>query len=219
MALNEITELRRVAAPAQRPQAIAFDGQHIWLGSLAEKRLYVMDPRRWSVERTFDVPGLPYGLAAMDPEMRVLLSMTAEDHRVIYPVDSASGVRTSGTLPCPDDTGSHLSYDGTWFYVSQWYRKRIVAMDGDGTPGVVIELPHEICGHALVDDRFYCITTDDETGGTYFLTRVDPRGASPAIEDLAEIRFDARGLAYDGERFWTNHREAHQTVAFARPDA
>jgi hypothetical protein len=218
MALNGITELRRVAAPAERPQAIAFDGRYLWLGSLVEKRLFVMDPVRWSVERTFDVPGLPYGLTAVHPEMRVLLSLTAEDHRVIYPVDPASGLRTTGTFPCPDDTGSHLSHDGMWFYVSQWYRKRIVAIDGDGMPGAVIELPHEICGQALVDGRFYCITTDDETSGEYFLTRVDPVGGTPKIDDLAVIRFDARGLAYDGERFWTNHREAHQTVAFARPD-
>ena len=35
--------------------------------------------------------------------------------------------------------------------------------------------------------------------------------------DLATIPFHARGLAFDGERFWTNDRELHQTVAFAKP--
>jgi len=217
MHLTPIHELRRLAAPAPRPQAIAFDGTRLWIGSLERRKLYALDPQRWTVEREFEVPGLPYGLTVVDDELRVLLSMTAEDHRVIYRVDPATGLRATGTLTCPDDTGSHLSYDGTRFFVSQWYRKRIVAMDADGVPGAAIELPHEICGHTRVDGRFYCITTDDENSGEYFLTRVDPANGTK-IDDLAAIRFDARGLAFDGERFWTNHREAHQIVAFARPD-
>ena len=32
--------------------------------------------------------------------------------------------------------------------------------------------------------------------------------------DLARIPFAARALAYDGARFWTNHREANEIVAF-----
>ncbi|MEA2690302.1 MAG: hypothetical protein QOD51_2909, partial [Candidatus Eremiobacteraeota bacterium] len=45
------------------------------------------------------------------------------------------------------------------------------------------------------------------------------RDATPVCEDVAIIPFPARALAFDGERFWTNHREADQIVAFARPDA
>jgi hypothetical protein len=39
----------------------------------------------------------------------------------------------------------------------------------------------------------------------------------PVITDLARIPFAARALAFDGERFWTNHREQNQIVSFARP--
>jgi len=46
---------------------------------------------------------------------------------------------------------------------------------------------------------------------------VDPRPATPKIEDLARIPFQARALAWDGKRFWTNHRERHQIVSFAKP--
>ena len=35
-----------------------------------------------------------------------------------------------------------------------------------------------------------------------------------AYEELARVPFAARALAYDGSRFWTNHREANQIVAF-----
>ena len=39
------------------------------------------------------------------------------------------------------------------------------------------------------------------------------------IEDIARVSFAARSIAFDGDRFWTSHREADQIVAFARPDA
>jgi len=43
-------------------------------------------------------------------------------------------VRTSGAIACPDDTGSHLSYDGTHLYVSQWYNKQLLELDPAGNP-------------------------------------------------------------------------------------
>jgi hypothetical protein len=58
------------------------------------------------------------------------------------------------------------------------------------------------------------VTTEDEESGEYFLTRVSADGERS--EDLARIPFAARALAYDGARFWTNHREANQIVAFER---
>jgi hypothetical protein len=79
-------------------------------------------------------------------------------------------------------------------------------------------VPHQIVGQTIVGGRFYLITTDDERSGDYFLTRLDARNGNVTSVDLAAIHFDARGLAFDGERFWTNHREKHQTVAFAKPD-
>jgi hypothetical protein len=65
---------------------------------------------------------------------------------------------------------------------------------------------------------FYLATTDHEDSTEYWLTRIDPRPDTPIAKDLARIPFAARGLAFDGRDFWTNHREQNQTVAFARPD-
>jgi hypothetical protein len=47
---------------------------------------------------------------------------------------------------------------------------------------------------------------------------VDRRPDTPKIEDLVRIPFAARALAFDGTRFWTNHREQNQIVSFKRPD-
>jgi hypothetical protein len=82
----------------------------------------------------------------------------------------------------------------------------------------VINIPHGICGQVFVGVFLFLVTTDEEEKGDYWLTRVDLRPATPAIEDLARIPFAARALAFDGKRFWTNHREQNQIVSFARPD-
>lgn len=216
--MNEIAELLRVDAPAPRPQAIAFDGTRLWLGSVETDRLYAVSPNTWTVREEMELPGKPWGVTVAGDELRIVLGITAEDHRWIYRAVPGHGVRKGGAIACPDDTGSQLSYDGDRLYLSQWYNKRIIALDDAGRAGTIVDVPHQICGQTIVDGCFYLVTTDDETSGEYFLTRVDARGAQPQSVDLAAIRFDARGLAFDGTRFWTNHREAHQTVAFARPD-
>ena len=215
--IDEVVELLRINAPTLRPSAIAFDGTSLWLGSIETERLYALSPNMWTVTDEIPVPGKPWGMTVVGDELRVLLGQTADDHRTIYSVVPGHGLRNSTAIPCPDDTGSHLSYDGDRLYISQWYNKRIVAIDDTGTPGTIVDVPHEICGHTIVGGCFYCITTDDESSGKYFLTRVDARGGTPVSTDLLTIPFNARGLAFDGERFWTNDREVHQTVAFARP--
>jgi hypothetical protein len=64
---------------------------------------------------------------------------------------------------------------------------------------------------------FYLITTDDEASDEYWLTRVDAHGEWPQSVNLARVPFAARALAFDGVRFWTNHRESDEIVAFAMP--
>ena len=215
--MNDIVELLRLNAPAPRPQAIAFDGTRLWLGSIETERLYAVDPNDWTVRDEMPLAGKPWGMTVAGDELCLILGETDADHRTIYRAMPGHGVRKTSAIPCPDDTGSHLSYDGERLYVSQWYNRKLIAIDDTGAIGTVIDVPHQIVGQTIVGGCFYLITTDDEDRGEYRLTRVDARNGSPQVDDLATIRFDARGLAFDGERFWTNHREHHQTVAFAKP--
>src|SRR5208283_2603122 len=124
------------------------------------------------------------------------------------------GFKSKEAIACPDDTGSQLGFDGDRLYVSQWYNRRILSLNELGEVGTTIEVPHGICGQVIVRGRFYLVTTDDEATDEYFLTRVDARDGTPIVKDLARIGFPARALAFDGERFWTNHRAADQIVAF-----
>jgi hypothetical protein len=185
------------------------------MGSIETDRLYAINPRQWTVIEEERVPGKPWGMTVLGDELRVVCGVGEEDDRVIKRFVPGHGFKNQDAIECPDATGSQLSYDGTLLYLSQWYNQRILGLDERGNIVRQIDVPHQICGQCFVDESFYLVTTDDEETNEYFLTRVSANGAN-ASEDLACIPFAARALAFDGTRFWTNHREANQIVAFDR---
>ena len=191
--MKPITELQRLASPAPKPQSLAWDGATLWMGSRATKNIYAIQPATWTVTNETAAPGTPWGMTAVGNELRVICGETAED---------------------PDDTGSQLGFSQEKLHVSQWYPKKILTLAGDGKIERVIQLPRGICGQVWVDGLIYLVTTDAEETNEYWLTRVDPRPATPVIKDVALIPFQARALAWDGTKFWTNHREQNQIVAF-----
>jgi hypothetical protein len=212
--MENVEELLRLPSPAPKPQSLAFDGIALWMGSRETRRLYALDPNTWTVREEAEAPGTPWGMTVVGDELRVLCGETEEDNRIVRRFIPGHGFKTTDGLPCPDDTGSQLGYDGDRLYVSQFYKRRILSLDENGAIGTTIVVPHDICGQVVAHGKFYLITTDQEDGGDYWLTRVDARTDPPQSEDLARIGFPARALAFDGERFWTNHREADQIVAF-----
>lgn len=216
--MKDILELQRLASPAPKPQSLAWDGSTLWMGSRETKVIHAINPATWTVGWQTSAPGTPYGMTVANGELRVLCSETAEDHRIIRRCIPGQGFDQKFGISCPDDTGSQLSFDGRLLVVSQWYPKKLIVLGDDGRAGRIISVPHGICGQVFVDGCFYLVTTDAEETTDYWLTRVDPRPATPQIEDLARIPFQARALAFDGKNFWTNHREQNQIVSFARPE-
>jgi len=216
--MNDVRELLRLPSPAPRPQALAFDGSALWMGSIETDRLYAIDPVHWTVSQEAQAPGKPWGMTVVGDELRVLLGMAPDDDRYVKRFVPGHGFKDGGTFQCPENTGSHLSYDGEFLYISQWYKKQLVEVDAEGKPLRAIAVNHGICGQVVVGGKFYLLTTDDEESLEYFITRVDARGETAACEDVARVPFHARALAFDGSRFWTNHREAGEMVAFALPE-
>ncbi len=184
------------------------------MGSRETRRLYALDPNTWTVREEAAAPGTPWGMTVVGDELRVLCGETEADNRIVRRFIPGHGFKDSDAVACPEDTGSQLGYDGDRLYVSQFYKRRILSLDERGVVGSTVDVPHDICGQVVVRGKFYLVTTDDETDGDYWLTCVDARSGPARIEDLARIGFPARALAFDGERFWTNHREADQIVAF-----
>jgi hypothetical protein len=216
--MKTIQELHRYASPAPKPQSLAWDGTTLWMGSRQTKRIYVIDPKAWKVGAEYAAPGTPWGMTAVGKELRVLCGETAEDNRIIRRLVPGTGFDATWRLPCPDDTGSQLSYDGQRLHVSQWYPKKVLRVSDDGNVERVIQAPHGICGQVFVGGALFLVTTDAEETTEYWLTRVDLKLAGagePKCEDVARIPFQARALAWDGTKFWTNHREQNEIVAFA----
>lgn len=213
--VQNVTEALRLPSPAPRPQALAFDGEKLWMGSIETDRLYAINPLQWTLIEEENVPGKPWGMTVVGDELRVVCGVGENDDRVIRRFVPGHGFKSQGAIECPDSTGSQLSYDGTYLYLSQWYNRCILGLDERGRIVRQIDVPHQICGQCFVDGSFYLVTTDDETTDEYFLTELSASGTDPAA-DLARIPFPARALAFDGARFWTNHREANQIVAFER---
>lgn len=211
--LPTIRELRRHSAPFPRPQALAWDGSSLWMSSMATKQVCPVEPTAWQAGPMVDAPGTPFGMTSVNGELRVLCGETAEDNRIIRRFVAGEGFDPTFALPCPDDTGSQLSFDGEHLYVSQWYNKRILKLTESGEVAETIPSPHQICGQVIVGEYLFLMTTDDESTHDYFLTRIHL--TTRETLDVAKVPFQARALAFDGVNFWTNHREAHETVCFS----
>ncbi len=216
--MKDINELQRRTSPAPKPQSLAWGGGTLWMGSRETHRIYAINPATWTVDWETAAPGTPWGMAVVGSELRVICGETADDNRIIRRCVPQQGFDQSFALPCPDDTGSQLGWDGRRLHVSQWHPQKVLALAADGKVERVIAVPHGICGQVIVDGFIFLVTNDVEESTDYWLTRVDPRPATPRIDDLVRLPFAARALAFDGEHFWTNHREQDQIVCFARPD-
>lgn len=211
--MKTITELSRHPAPAEMPQALAFHGQDIWIGSLANQRIYQINTSDWSVKSETDAPGNPFGMVSIGEEIRVLCGETEEDFRNIRRLIPGHGFDTVFKQPCPDDTGSQLSFGSDTLHVSQWYNQKILALSPNGGVTKSYNAPRGICGQVILGNDIYVANTAEEENGEYYIGRINTLTGD--YEDLALIGFPARALAHDGTHFYSNHRAAGETVRFS----
>lgn len=217
--MNSIVELQRLASPVPRPQALYIDGQTLWLSSRTTSKLYTVDRAAWKVTSEMSAPDgtAPWGITKAGGEFFVVCGtdLSTVDDRTIRRVVPGQGFDPQFCWRCPNLMGSHLSHTGEALVLSQWYEKKLIVLDADGQPTCVYGSPHGIVGHCFTHGVFYLATTNAEETDDYWLSRLDP--ATGRTEDLARIGFAARALAFDGENFWTNHRERDQIVSFKLP--
>lgn len=184
---------------------------------MATRQVYRIQPETWKVEWEVSAPGVPFGMTWVGNELRVLCGETSEDHRIIRRLVPRKGFDPEFRIPCPEDTGSQLSFDGHTLYVSQWYLQRVLALSEQGWVQRILEVPHQICGQTFANGALYLLTTDDESTTEYFVTRMEFGASGMKVEDVAKVPFQGRSLAFDGLHFWSNHREKHETVCFKLP--
>lgn len=210
--LSQITEVRRLPSPAPAPQGIAFDGTSLWIDSVQTHRIYAIHPTTWTARDEGVAPGEPFGITVVGDELRFVLGFgTDGDDRYVYRYVPGHGFKDR--FACPDLSGAYLAYDGDELFLSQAHNKKIIALDENGAAKRDIPLDRRPVGMTIVDGCFYLVTANDDFQDRQ-LTKIDARGATPVVTTVAAFPFNARGLAYDGERFWTTHRENNEIVAF-----
>jgi hypothetical protein len=215
---HAIKELLRLPSPAPLPLGLASDGDTLWMASRETHRLYAIDTKKWTVGEEAQAPGGPFGMAMVGDELRVVLGFGEKDYdRYIYRFIAGHGFKND-RIACPDLTGSHLAFDGDTLFLSQAAYRKILALDGQGDVIREVGLERKPVGMTIADGCFYLITGDEEFENLE-LWRVDAHNETPQVTVLASVPFDARGLTYDGTRFWTSHRDNNEIVCFEKPSA
>ena len=213
----QVIERHRLASPATTPQALAWDGRDkkLWMGSRDLRRIYAIDPEKGSVLKQQEAPGIPWAAVAVTGELRFTIGEGVDDDRYIYRYTPEDGF--SKLFACPELTGSYLSFDGTWLYMSQWYKKRVLMFDEKGNVIREIDVGAEICGHTFANGLLYVLRGQEKPKEDWRITRLNPQEETPVAEDIAVVPFASRSLTFDGELFWSNYREKDTIISFALP--
>ena len=219
--LPNIIERKRLRSPTVTPQALACEGDCLFMSSRDLGLLYKIHVGTWKIVREIDPPGIVWAAAsAGNGQMCFTIGKGLNDDRYIYRYALNEGF--TKLFSCPDFTGSYLSFDGKHLYMSQWYKERILKFDDYGNILREIDVGAEICGHTFVDGMIYVLRgrenkNDPSKSEEWRIARLDPKEENPQVEDLAAVPFAARSLTFDGEYFWSNHRAANETISFSLP--
>ena len=217
MKLPTIIEGGRFPSPAAAPQALAWDGNKLWMGSRDLRRIYLIDPKTWEVLDEKEPPGIPWAAVATNGTLRFTIGEGPNDDRYIRRFVPDVGFSEADKIACPEFTGSYLSYDGENLYLSQWYKHRVLKLDANGNIVRVIDVDAEVSGHAFVDRMVYVLRGTEQNGERWTIARLNPREEKPEVKDIATVPFACRSLTFDGANFWSNHRAANEIVSFALP--
>ena len=211
--LSEIRELLRLPAPGLEPLGLALDGATLWISCRESHRIYAMDPSSWELRDEVKTPGAPFGMTMVGDELRAVIGVgDDDDDRYIYRFIPGHGFKND-RLACPDLSGVHLAFDGDTLFLSQAHNMRILALDDKASVIREIPLARRPVGMTIHGGCFYLVTADEDWKN-HQLTKVDAHGEMPFATTLASLAFGARGLAFDGARFWTSDRRMNEIVAF-----
>jgi hypothetical protein len=213
--LATIEELLRIPSPCPGAIGLACDGPNLWISSYETNRIYGLNAQQGTVFEESTAPGEPYGLTVTGDALRVVIA-DADDNRTIRRYIMGKDFK-SEAIPCPDASGSFLAYDGDLLYLSQRHQKRIFELDDTGKVLRTIPVPREVTGMVVVSGCFYLMTTESRTVHDFRLMCLDARKEQPQFTELASVPYRARGLGWDGTKFWTHAADENTIVAIAKP--
>ena len=216
--LPSVNERRRVASPDVNPQALTWHKNALWMGSRDSRRIYRIEPYDWKVSQETEAPGIPWAAVSAGEALCFNLGEGAADDRYLWRYSPDRGFSENDRVACPEFTGSYLSYDGSHLYLSQWYKHRILKLDGSGNILETYDVGAEICGHTFFDGAIYVLRGTEQGNEEWRIARLNlEKPVARQVEDLAKVPFQSRSLAFDDSNFWSNHRVANEIVCFALP--
>jgi sugar lactone lactonase YvrE len=218
MTQPQVIEKHRISSPATTPQALAWDSRNrtLWIGSRDLNRIYAINSENGVVLKEEEAPGIPWAAVALNGELRFTIGEGADDDRYIYRYTPEAGF--SKMFPCPDYTGSYLSFDGKNLYLSQWHKNRVLRFDDNGDVTREIDVGAEICGHTFANGLLHILRGHEQPDERWRIARVDLEMEKPEVQDIAVVPFACRSLTFDGELFWSNYRAKDTIVSFALPN-
>ncbi|MGI9086539.1 MAG: hypothetical protein ACR2HH_02175 [Chthoniobacterales bacterium] len=218
--MHEINDLQTHPSPVVTPQALAWKENELWMSSRDRGTLCRIDVENWKINEEVNPPSVVWAAVSTSDGWRFTIGEGPNDDRYVYRYSAGEGFQK--LFACPDFTGSYLSFDGEHLYLSQWYKGAIHQVDDSGEISRTINVDAEICGHTFVDRMLYVLRGQENKdvpgkAEEWKLARLDPAEKTPRVEDLASIPFASRSLTFHGDRFWSNHRAANETVSFTLP--
>ncbi|MFN2474939.1 MAG: hypothetical protein ABR526_01170 [Chthoniobacterales bacterium] len=219
--MKQVSNVERRTALAETPQALAWDGTRLWLSSRDLGTLYQVDVEQWKTAAEIDPPGHVWAGALTTDGWRFTIGKGLNDDRYIYRYRAGEGF--TKLFACPEMAGSYLSFDGEHLYLSRWYKGQIHQLNDAGETLRLIDIGAEICGQTFANGTLYVLRGRENAdvpgkAEEWRIARVDVREEIPTVDDLATIPFAARSLAFDGRKFWSNHRAANEIVSFTLPE-
>src|ERR1041384_1927804 len=180
--LSPINETKRLDSPAVTPQALTWHKEELWMGSRDLRRIYRLKAETFAVIEEIEAPGIPWAAVSAGDSLWVTLGEGADDDLYLRHYGNGGGFSEKDRIPCPDFTGSYLSYDGDHLYLSQWYKHRILKLDPPMKIVREIAVDAEISGHVFVDGSIYVLCGTEQNGGDWRLAKLDPREAIPQVK-------------------------------------
>lgn len=216
--MQDVKEILRQPSPAAKPQPLAFYGGKLWIGCWDNNKLYGIEPKNWDVTDEVEAPGRPYGIAAYNGGLSVVVSLD-DDDRYLMRFNPGRGFDESSKVACPDVTGSHLASDGSTLYLCQQGKRRIVALNERGEVSREIPLTTRCAGFAFDASGSAFILAADEDFDNVEFGRIDLARSDASVTALGSISAEARALTFDGQSWWTSLREENEIFGFAQPSA
>jgi hypothetical protein len=204
-----VEEAGRLPVPGAEPMGLAFGNAALWISCRESHRIYAMDPSSSAISEEVQTPGAPFGLAFLHDKLYVVIGHGYDDDdRYIYRYVPGRGFEED-PVACPDLSGAHLATDGESLFLSQAHNRKILALNPCGAVVEEITLDRVPLGMTAVESSFYLITGDRKFKNLQ-LGRLDR--SKGLLLPMASIPFVARGLAFDGEYFWTADRTKNEIV-------